>query len=229
MTCAQAPIRCSAPPQTRRWSWIVSWIVPYVGVFALLLTAAFIMDKAVLMASRGDDTVGEIFRGTVGLATLLLGVTVAARVPRLTKSPVIRLAAALAGALSVGLCLLSWGVFDELVEDIVPVRSSTLIVASAAVILVPWFFATTRPAWGAKPMILFGTAGVTVFALGIIGEDREGPISPLVVATAVFLYLWLLAALLFDLIVVWHVYIRSSLINERIRQITAGAEEEVAT
>ncbi len=228
-----------SPDTARKWSWIVSWIVPYVGVFALLLTAAFIMEKAVLMAGGGDATMAEIFRGTVGLATLLLGVTVAARIPRLTKSSRIRLAAASAGALSVALCLLSWGAFDNVVEDIVPVPATTLVVASAAVILLSWFFATTRPEWGAKPMVLLGTAGVAVFAAGIIWENRHGPIWPLFVATAAFLYLWLLAALLLDLIVAWHFYIKLSAINERIREITGvvgpdgkavvGAEEQVAT
>jgi hypothetical protein len=210
------------PPQSRTWSWIVSWILPYVGVFALLCTAAFIVDKAVLMAGGNDDTAGvlEIFRGTVGLATLLFGVTVAARIPRLTKSPLKRLGAVMAGILSVGLCLLAWGAFDSLAEDVVPLSSTTLIVSSVVVIVLAWLIGTTRPAWGATPMILIGTTGVAACALKIIGTDRQGPIWPLFLATAVFLYLWLLAALLFDLIVVWHVYIRSSLINDKIREIT---------
>ena len=210
------------PPQSRTWSWVVSWILPYVGVFALLLTAAFIVDKAVLMASGDDDTAGvlEIFRGTIGLAALLFGVTVAARIPRLTKSRLTRFQAVLAGAGFVGVCLLSWGAFDSRAEDVVPVSSTTLIVSSAAVIVLSWLFGTKRPEWGATPMILIGTAGVAFCALTIIGTDREGPTWPLVVATAAFLYLWLLAALLFDLIVVWHVYIRSSRIDEKIREMT---------
>ena len=80
---------------------------------------------------------------------------------------------------------------------------------------------------------------VAVFAAGIIWENRHGPIWPLFVATAAFLYLWLLAALLLDLIVAWHFYIKLSVINERIREIAGvvgpdgkavvGAEEQVAT
>jgi hypothetical protein len=209
------------PPKSRTWSWIVSWILPYVGVFLLLCTAAFIVDKAVLMAS-GDDAAGdlEIFRGTVGLATLLFGVTIAARIPRLTKSRLKQLGAVAAGALSVVLCLLSWGAFDSRAEDVVPLSSTMLIAASAAVIVLAWLFGTIRPAWGATPMILIGTAGVAVCAFKIIGTASEGPTWPLAVATVVFLYIWLLAALFFDLIVVWHLYIRSSLINKKIRDIT---------
>jgi len=207
-------------PRTKPWTWIVSWILPYVGVFVLLLTAAFIMDKAVLLASADDAGNLEIFRGTVGLATLLFGVTVAARIPRLTKSGFKRFEAVLAGAASVGLCLLTWGAFDSRPEDVVPVSSATLIGASTGVIVLSWLFGSTRPQWGATPMILMGTGGITICALIIVGTDHEGPTWPLVVATAAFLYLWLLAALLFDLIVIWHVYIRSSLVNETLRQMT---------
>jgi hypothetical protein len=217
-TAGSSPVK----PQTRRAVQIASWTLPYVGVFALLLTAAFIMDKAVLMASGDDDTASvlEIFRGTFGLALLLSGVTVAARIPRLTTSLSTRIGAVLAGTSLVGLSLVSWGAFDSLPEDVVPVSSTTLVASSAAVILLSWFFGATRPKWGATPMILIGTSGVAATAARIVGTAGEGPTWPLIVATAAFLYLWLLGALLFDLIVAWHVYIKTSLINQMIGDIT---------
>jgi hypothetical protein len=112
-------------PKTKKWNWIASWILPYVGVFAVLLTAAFIMDKAVLMASGNDmASVLEIFRGTVGLATLLYGVTIGARIPRLTKSPFNWAMALLACIGSVVVCLATWGAFDSVAEDVVPISST---------------------------------------------------------------------------------------------------------
>ena len=214
------------PPQTKRWSWIASWILPYVGIFAVLLTAAFIMDKAVLMAS-GNDTASvlEIFRGTVGLATLLYGVTIGARIPRLTKSPFSWVAAFLACAGSVAVCLASWGAFDSVPEDVVPISSTMLWIYTAAVIVFSSLFSILRPQWGATPMILMGTAFVAFSAFTIVGMQHEGPTWPLVVATGAFLYLWWLAALLFDLVVAWHVYIRWSQINEIIREMTTPKEE----
>jgi len=214
------------PPQTKTWSWIASWILPYVGVFVLLLTAAFIMDKAVLMAS-GDERapVLEIFRGTLGLATLLYGVTIGARIPRLTKSRFDWFLALLACVVSVALCLASWGAFDSATEDVVPVSSTMLVIYTATVIIFSSLLSVIRPRWGATPMILMGTALVAFCAFMIVGTQHEGPTWPLVVATAAFLYLWWLAALLFDLIVAWHVYIRSSRVNEIIRQMTTRKEE----
>lgn len=215
------------PPQTKYWSWIASWILPYVGVFAVLLTAAFIMDKAVLMASGADKTatVLEIFRGTVGLATLLYGVTIGARIPRLTKSPFSWVMAFLACVASVAACLALWGAFDSVADDIVPVSSTRLWIYTASVIVISSLFSILRPRWGATPMIVIGTGLVAFSAFEIVGAQHEGPTWPLVVATAAFLYLWWLAALLFDLIVAWHVYIRWSQINEIIRQMTTPKEE----
>jgi hypothetical protein len=74
-------------------------------------------------------------------------------------------------------------------------------------------------------MIVMGTGFVAFCAFTIVGTQHEGPTWPLVVATAAFLYLWWLAALVFDLIVAWHVYIRWSTINEIIRDMTTTKKE----
>ena len=44
------------------------------------------------------------------------------------------------------------------------------------------------------------------------------PVWPVVVGAAVFLYLWWLAALIFDLAFVWQRYIRNSIVNERLKE-----------
>jgi hypothetical protein len=71
-----------------------------------------------------------------------------------------------------------------------------------------------RPSWGLKPLIFLGTAVVA----GVVGYHLYsaktvsdiGPIWPVFLATAAFLYLWWLAALTFDLIFVWHLHIRQA-------------------
>ncbi len=54
------------------------------------------------------------------------------------------------------------------------------------------------------------------------------PLWPLLFATAVFLYLWWLAALVFDLAFVWHRYIRHGVGERRLRQWTETAGGKVA-
>jgi hypothetical protein len=72
-------------------------------------------------------------------------------------------------------------------------------------------------------MILTGGGLLLGFVLYAVGENLTGAIWPVFVAGAAWLYLWWLAALLFDLVFVWHLYIRSSLINRRIRDMMAAA------
>lgn len=56
----------------------------------------------------------------------------------------------------------------------------------------------------------------------------HAPLWPLLFAAAVFLYLWWLAALVFDLAFVWHRYIRHGVGERRLRQWTATAGGKVA-
>jgi len=54
------------------------------------------------------------------------------------------------------------------------------------------------------------------------GAGDIGPVWPVFIATAVFMYLWWLAALLFDLVFVWHLYIRNNRLLERMDAILGG-------
>jgi hypothetical protein len=71
-------------------------------------------------------------------------------------------------------------------------------------------FAKAMPGSGLKPLMILTGATVTVATYAIItGPGSEGQsLWPTLMAGAGFLYLWWLAALLFDLVFVWHRYIR---------------------
>ncbi len=56
-------------------------------------------------------------------------------------------------------------------------------------------------------------------------KRADKPIWPVVLAAAAFLYLWWLAALLFDLVVAWHHYIRRSAILNRLIEIGRVPEQ----
>jgi hypothetical protein len=82
-----------------------------------------------------------------------------------------------------------------------------------------------------KPLIvLSGMAtlwivGYLLFGPGTTGKDA--PLWPLVLAGAAFLYLWWLAALIFDLVFVWHRYIRSNATPELLKDIRERRRTEV--
>jgi hypothetical protein len=211
----------AAPPQPRTnvLSWIASWILPYLGVFAILFVAAFVLTKAFLGAT-GDGNAGsiEILRYATSGALLLFAIIIAARVPRLTRLARLWVIA--------GLIALAFGAgFLVTVPEIkgsprffagMP-PGTTRLFAALFVVVVSSVIGAIRPQWGAKPMIMLGGFALTGLVLNAVMNNRGGPVWPLFPAGAAFLYLWWLAALLFDLVVVWHMYIRSSFINTRIR------------
>ena len=47
----------------------------------------------------------------------------------------------------------------------------------------------------------------------------DGPLWPVIPAAVAFLYLWWLGALLFDLVFIWHLYIRNSRLTTRLHEI----------
>jgi hypothetical protein len=55
---------------------------------------------------------------------------------------------------------------------------------------------------------------------------ERGPIWPVILASALFLYLWWLAAMCFDLLVVWNHYIRNSAVIARLKARTPGAQKQ---
>src|SRR4029077_17257756 len=76
-----------------------------------------------------------------------------------------------------------------------------------------------KPSWGLTPLIVGGTAivaGRVGWHLWSAKEAHDiGPLWPVFLGTAAFLYLWWLGALLFDLVFVWPLFIRNSELLQR--------------
>jgi len=214
----------------RKW---FSYIAPYVGVAALIFIGAFILHKAFLGVIVPDipadcrtDTPSNpavceltsgwsIFRHVAGTAFLVLGLTAVGRIPRLTQETFWRLVAFAVGVL--GALAYRWSVADEPSRElpglVVPPAMITLGLAGLLLILV-YSVSARRPNWGMTPLIVLGTAiiaGKVGYKVWMARQAADvGPVWPVVLAAAAFLYLWWLAALLLDLVFVWHVYIRQS-------------------
>jgi hypothetical protein len=68
------------------------------------------------------------------------------------------------------------------------------------------------PDWGMKPLLIWGGATILATIFLLLQHDSPNSIWPVAVAGAILLYAWRLAALLFDLVFVWHRYIRHEVI-----------------
>jgi hypothetical protein len=79
--------------------------------------------------------------------------------------------------------------------------------------------------YGLKPLLGLGfvlVAATVASQVYLNPACKHGPLWPLALATIGFLCLWSLAALIFDLVFVWHLYIHSSRAMRRIGEIVAS-------
>jgi hypothetical protein len=214
-------------PRDIWWKKWLSYVVPYGGVAALFFVAVFILFKAVAgylgSDALSDDSVGEVLRYVGAIATLLFGLTAVSRIPRLTR----RLSWRLGGwgvylvSLAGFLWLLPAGKQPyRLIEKLVPhaPTGTTRLVASLLVVTLVYLISKRWPEWGIKPLLFTGAACIAVFighSVCIHDGPHHGTLWPVFLGAAGFFYLWWLAALILDLVFVWHVYIRQALALQR--------------
>ncbi|SAK48221.1 hypothetical protein AWB76_01168 [Caballeronia temeraria] len=232
-------------PQNRRFRGVVSAAIPYLLSFALHLLAVFFIYKAVTASSDsgagGTSSAPEFIyltRSVFALACLLMGTTVAARLPRLVKARgskrtaawlrwrIVALLAFVAGALIFWFVLLS-GVAaflaspfaDMLHRDSAdPVVGKAVFVLAGLVCALSGWLAPRKPHWARRILVALGTLMmVLIVGVRLWGDLAGKPLWPVVLGGAFFLYAWWLAILIFDLAFVWHRYVRNSVALDTLR------------
>ncbi len=225
------------PPGDRTFNRILSYVLPYVGVAAVLAIAVYVLFKAVVQAIEPGGQVAEsttaILAGVARISTVLFGITVAARLPRLTRSTSMRALALAVAALACAVYYFTAPAADpvQLMGLTIPPGVSTITLA-AIVIALAYVFGALFPAWGVTPLMLAGGLAVAVKVgahIAMADPKTIGPVWPVFIATAAFLYLWWLAALVFDLAVIWHWYIHSGHILTKMDEIMGGNRGEAGS
>lgn len=222
------------PPGNRPLMSGISLSIPYVLCVVLHLAAVYIMFKATTsFLKQGHWSTVDVVRTVASLSVLLCSVTVASRLPRLVRRSSLRwlLLAAVIFFCGVVICLLTLPaeVSDFLAGpflNLTWVRSTfgaysgrAFLVLIAVIIPVICWLLPRWPRVGRRVMVGSGTA---VIALAILcaypGHSTSAPpLWPLVLAALMFLYLWWLAILAFDLSFIWHRYIRNSVALDTLR------------
>ena len=224
---ASGPAAGAEEPRDIAWTKWLSYLVPYGGVAALFFVAVYVLFKAVAgyLDPKGapDYTVGFVLSNVTAVAALLFGMTAVSRIPRLTRRRSWRL-------VGWAVYLLSLATFMWLLPAGDPTRmmmgswdltiptggarsvTSTLVVAMVYLMSKHW------PQWGIKPLLFVGASSIAALVgyqiYRVTGEDH-GALWPVFLGSAGFFYLWWLAALILDLVFVWHVYIRQTLALQR--------------
>lgn len=226
-------INFDEPPGSKLGPQVISYILPYVGAAALLFVGVYLLYKAVtgFTNPKENEAAWTILANVGGIASLLGGFTVMSTIPRLTRSLPWHLVGLVIFILSAW-AYSGWVALEERerLGDIfwtyLDLDPTTGLLALTTVLVVLVYLANRAfPSWGLKPLLVLG--GVVVFGIvaylvwtdPIPQAKGRGPMWPVFLAGAGFLYLWWLAALLFDLAFVWHRYIRHSQAVDQLRKL----------
>jgi len=215
-------------PKTKGLLWLVSWVLPYLLIAALLILGTYLVYDNVEDVIKVRESNKQMPWSVLGLASLLAGITVLGRLPRLVRvGPWYLLPLILfpLGALAYW-HLVEEGARNRLGEALWAAEGDqsrwAVILVALAIALLSALFSKVRPNWGMRPL-MFLSGAVVVFVVSrvlLLNLPAENPnaanpkLWPVILAAAAFLYLWWLAAHLFDLVFVWHRYIRTSLANK---------------
>lgn len=234
-----------APPPTNRLAQMLSYVLPYLGLSALLFTAVYFLYKSVheFIQPGQDETAMAVFLNVGGIAAILGGMTVMARIPRLTKLPgmktisfVVFLVSAVAYHLmvedrvreNISMPLLACPVIEQAIGfmgQFAPVPASTLAVwLLASVVTTLVFLVSGRyPSLRTRPLIVLGGAAVfSIVAYHLVNAQGNPSVWPVFIGSAIFFYMWWLSILIFDLVFIWHRYIRYSKALAMLRKIQKG-------
>jgi hypothetical protein len=209
---AKKKVDYTKPPGDKRLKKYASYVLPYVGAFALLFVAVFVLYKAIDGYTDPDPDKGlsrqptlGVFRIVISYTFLLAGLTVAARIPRLKRSLNWR--------------LLGLSIFVVFALGFLWARGLGFLwvisIAVAVVTLTSLLYALRKgsPSPGTKTLLVIGAIGaliVVVWRMVKGGGEDHGALWPVGFAGIAFFYLWWLVILIFDLTFIWHRYIHTS-------------------
>jgi hypothetical protein len=233
---AQDPGTKAALPGNRWLAGLTASVFPYLLAGALMFLAVYCLYTPVATTLNAEQSSRVTFGNLLGLTLLLAGMTASVRIPRMTSSKRWWLGAGVFFLAALGLYpMLVAPVTQDLIDNalaILPLpgirvfeRSMTLpfVVLLTTVAATVWSY--WRPARGVWPLLVPGGLLSLLIMVQILRQDAsETTAWPILLGSALFLYAWWLATLLFDLSVVWHSYVRWSSAMDAMRQMITSPE-----
>jgi hypothetical protein len=199
---------------------IISFAVPYLAVAAITMAGTYLLYKTTAGVLKNNCGACELARNVSVLALTLFAATASARIPRLARKPWTWLLAFSLAAGAACLPLLTSAGFKETLST---TSYGTFILSATGVMIavMGWISGVIFPRAGMIPMLAAGAAGIIAIMVCILAGHQRA-LWPVVSTGTIFLYLWWLAALVFDLSFVWHRYIRMNTGLERTEELMNG-------
>ena len=211
--------KIEAPPPSRTSARFSSYVTPYLLILLILSGAVYLMHSAVNGLIKHHEDLLETVRRVVGLTCLLFGTTVASRIPCLSRKLSYKLLSAVLFALFAFGYLVFYGGWSwhpppgTHKGDIL-----AIVLAVVAVCFSIWAdrHKTLLQRWppvrvfarGMRPLLIAGGLSAAILVVSKIRGHGGDNLLPLILSGAAFIYLWWLAAIIFDLCFTWQRYIR---------------------
>jgi hypothetical protein len=209
------------------WARVVSWIVPYLLCAGLLATGTYILYKTLISVLHVKEDFWTMTRNVLGITCYLSGITLLSRMPRLDKiwppwpGTFIGTFGFAVGALA--FYQLTTGDTQHSLSAPFGDSAHGILWVGLLIGVISGIFGRFAPQVGMKPLISLGGVAAFMILWHLISPLQDYSLWPLVLANVAFLYLWWLAALIFDLSYIWHQFIRSRRTTKTLQKIRAGA------
>jgi len=221
------------------WVKIVSWVVPYIICLAILATGTYVLYKTLInvlgkvdlvKAAKAESTPWEMIGNVTGITCFLAGITLFSRMPRLDKiwppwpGVVIGGTAFIVGVVAF-LCLVA-DVTQHKLNSAFWDPHYGIVWAGLLIGIISAALSKRTPQAGMAPLIWLAGVAAVIILRKLLSHSSNYSLWPLVLATAGFLYLWWLSALLFDLFYIWHQFIRSPRTTDTLQRLRNEAPTE---
>lgn len=231
--------KIEGPPRDRKLAKLSSYFTPYFLIAIILLIAVYTVHTGVNAYISTIEPWSTAARHIAAMASLLAGSTVASRIPCLTRSAGWKAWSAFFFAAFAGFYAALMAGFFHLTNPFQPhdgiagsrTTLTTVGFALAVVLLSIWadrhksFLQRWPPlrlfVRGMRPLLIAGglaAAWLVIHRIELAPASPAKSIWPLLLSGTVFLYLWWLAAILFNLVFTWQRYIRGAVWQKYLRQ-----------
>jgi hypothetical protein len=181
-------------------------------------------------AAKAESTPWEMIGNVTGITCFLAGITLFSRMPRLDKiwppwpGVVIGGTAFIVGVVAF-LCLVA-DVTQHKLNSAFWDPHYGIVWAGLLIGIISAALSKRTPQAGMAPLIWLAGVAAVIILRKLLSHSSNYSLWPLVLATAGFLYLWWLSALLFDLFYIWHQFIRSPRTTDTLQRLRNEAPTE---
>jgi hypothetical protein len=211
--------RALPPPASRVAAFYVSYLVHYGFIWMVLWTAVAVLYTPSTQALGDPARSGSVTVLEVSwLATILFGITAITRIAIFSRSMATMFAAT--PIMAFAIAILPWSVrIPPIISHVFSIRHLQIALALAACVFC--VIARRRRSPRSWALLLTGIVAVVAITVLVVASPGNTSLWSVLLGGILFVQLWSVAIILFDLTVVWHLFVRSGGAIRAVREMRA--------